>query len=81
LLSILLKPLPDEYSNLETKPIGDDMTTPLKREEIDAKLAATEARGETSFVELSGKMDRIIDAVGRSSTELGEINQRIESVN
>jgi cell division protein FtsL len=33
------------------------------REEIDAKLAAAEARTETRFTELSGKMDRMADSI------------------
>jgi len=33
------------------------------REEIDAKLAAAEARTETRFTELNGKMDRLADSI------------------
>ena len=33
------------------------------REEIDAKLAAAEARTETRFTELSGKIDRLADSI------------------
>lgn len=39
------------------------MSTPT-REEIDAKLAASEARNETRFVEIAGKLDRIADSIG-----------------
>jgi hypothetical protein len=38
------------------------MTDPT-REEIDAKLAAVEARTETRFTELSGKIDRLADSI------------------
>jgi hypothetical protein len=58
----------DDYSTLNVETVGEKMTTPT-REEIDAKLAAAEARTETRFVELSGKMERIIDAVDRSNAE------------
>jgi hypothetical protein len=47
---------------------GAKMADPT-REEIDAKLASVEARTETRFVELSGKIDRVIDAIGRSNTD------------
>jgi hypothetical protein len=40
----------------------DDLMSP-SREEIDAKLATVEARAETRFVELSGKLDRIAEAL------------------
>jgi hypothetical protein len=66
----------DNYSSLTIQTPGETMTTPT-REEIDAKLATAEARAETRFVELSGKIDRIIDAVGRSSIELQSVNKRI----
>jgi hypothetical protein len=58
----------DDYSSVNVNTGGDDMTTPT-REEMDAKLAAVEARTETRFVELSGKMERIIDAVNRSNDD------------
>jgi hypothetical protein len=38
------------------------------REEIDAKIAAVDARVETRFVELAGKIDRIADAVNIERT-------------
>jgi hypothetical protein len=34
-----------------------------RREEIDAKLATVEARTETRFTELSGKIDRLADSI------------------
>jgi hypothetical protein len=54
------------------------------REEIDAKLAAAEARSETRFVELSGKIDRLADTVGSLRTavtqELGYLRTEMASV-
>jgi len=46
-----------------TKQSEDSMAEPT-REEFDAKLAVVEARSETRFMELSGKIDRVVDAVG-----------------
>ncbi len=41
---------------------GRFMSDPT-REEIDAKLAVVEARTETRFTELSGKIDRMADSI------------------
>ena len=57
----------DDYSTFDVKTVGEEMTTPS--EEIDLKLAVVEARTETRFVELSGKIDRMIDAVDRSNSD------------
>ena len=44
------------------------------REEIDAKLAAAEARTETRFTELSGKIDRLADSIAVFASAIrGEI--------
>ena len=65
----------DDYSHLIVKTVGEEMTTPTREEidsklgAVDLKLAAVEARTETRFVELSGKIDRIIDAVDRSNSD------------
>jgi hypothetical protein len=62
---------------------GASMAGPT-REEIDAKLATVEARTETRFTELSGKIDRVIDAVGRANSDFvrvsGEIRTEIQTV-
>jgi hypothetical protein len=42
--------------------VGAAMTDPT-REEFDAKLATVEARTETRFVELGGKIDRVGDSI------------------
>jgi hypothetical protein len=59
------------FINTPTAP-GDVMADPT-REEIDAKLATVEARTETRFMELSGKMDRIADSIGSLRGEIGDI--------
>lgn len=43
-------------------PAGDAMADPT-REEFDAKLATVEARAETRFTELGGKIDRVADSI------------------
>lgn len=58
----------DDFSR-EFSTNGADMAE-LTREELDAKLATVEARTETRFVELSGKIDRVADAVTTLSTKL-----------
>jgi hypothetical protein len=42
------------------------------REEIDAKIAASEARSETKIARLEGKMDILIEKVGASTTAIRE---------
>ena len=46
-----------------TETQGVKMADPT-REEIDAKLAAVEARIETRLVGIDGKLDRIVDQIG-----------------
>lgn len=59
------------------------MAEPPSREEIDAKLEATEARSEARFAQLTGtldvrfasldnKLDRLVDTVGRLSAGVDE---------
>lgn len=50
-------------SEIKSVNITSNKMPEVSREEIDAKLATVEARVETRFVELSGKLDRIGDAV------------------
>jgi hypothetical protein len=45
----------------------------MTREEIDAKLATVEARTETRFVELSGKLDRVVDSISSLRGEVGAV--------
>ena len=53
-------------SIISSDPVSDNMADQTQ-ELVDAKLAAVEARGETRFAELSAKIDRLADAVERSS--------------
>lgn len=48
------------------------------REEIDAKLAAVEARTETHFVELSGKIDRIADSINNLTSAVTTIKSEVK---
>jgi hypothetical protein len=54
------------------------------REEIDAKLAVVEARAETRFVELGGKMDRVADSIesfkGTVTAELAGVRTELATV-
>ena len=62
---------------------GVAMTDPT-REEFDAKLATVEARTETRFVELGGKMDRVGDSITAFSStmtsELGGVKSELTTV-
>ncbi len=52
----------------------------VTREEIDAKLATAEARGETRLAELNGKLDRVLDAVGSFNQKSGDLRQEVHSL-
>lgn len=56
----------------------------MTREEIDAKLATVEARTETRFVELSGKIDRVMDSISavgsHVSDEIGFVKGELAAV-
>lgn len=43
------------------------------REEMNAKLEATEARLEVRFVQIDGKLDRLVDKLGGLSGLLGDV--------
>jgi hypothetical protein len=43
------------------------------REEIDAKLAAVEARTETRFTELNGKIDRLADSISVLRSDIADV--------
>lgn len=50
-------------------PMADDVT----REELNAKLETVEARTETRFMELSGKMDRVADSISSLRSEVSAV--------
>lgn len=56
----------------------------ITREEIDAKLETAAAKAEIRFVELSGKIDRVVDAINtvgdRVSNELGVVKTELGAV-
>jgi hypothetical protein len=60
--------------------VGAAMTDPT-REEFDAKLATVEARTETRFVELGGKIDRVGDSItvlsSTMTSELGGVKSEL----
>lgn len=48
------------------------------REEIDAKLATVEARTETRFVELSGKIDRVADSISVLANSVSTVRTEVK---
>jgi non-ribosomal peptide synthetase component E (peptide arylation enzyme) len=50
------------------------------REEIDAKLAAVEARTETRFTELNGKIDRLADSISALGSTVASLKSDIADV-
>jgi hypothetical protein len=59
---------------------GDIMSDPT-REEFDAKLATVEARTETRFVELSGKVDRVGDAINALTLAVTTVRTEVKEDN
>jgi hypothetical protein len=59
------------FLNDEIPASKESMMSEMTREEIDAKLDRVEARAETRFVELSGKIDRLSDLVTSMTTNVG----------
>jgi len=51
------------------------------REEFDAKLATVEARTETRFVELSGKIDRVGDAINALTSAVTTVRTEVKEDN
>ena len=65
----------------EVTGMADD---PITRSELSAHLDAVEARTETRFVELSGKIDRVVDSIasmrGEVSARLGQVERELTTV-
>lgn len=69
-----VEPPPSSQNSLAAPPVqpkGNKMAT--ERELVDAKLEAAEARTETRFVELTGKIDRLSDMVTNLATQVGNV--------
>jgi len=49
------------------------------REEIDARLSLVEARGETRFAEISGKLDRVTDSIAHLGSGLKKDVEGLEN--
>jgi hypothetical protein len=69
----------------DASPIQGDVMADPTREEFDAKLATVEARTETRFIELSGKIDRLSDAVSTFAsnvrTQLADTRKEVHEEN
>jgi methyl coenzyme M reductase beta subunit len=65
-------------SQLNPGDVGRKMDA-MTREEMDARLEAAEARSETRFVELSGKLDRLGEILTGDHGVLSQMNSlRVE---
>ncbi len=53
----------DPQISVPPSPVRPEVMAEPTREEIDAKLATIEARTETRFTELSGKIDRVANSI------------------
>jgi hypothetical protein len=65
----------------EVKESGERAMSDITREELDAKLAAAEARTQTRFVELSAKSDRVADSIDRIGADFVRVAKEIKEDN
>lgn len=66
--------------NKSTAAVVTPVVADLNREEINARLETVEAKAETRFVELSGKLDRIADSIQTLSGEVGRLGKEVTEV-
>ena len=62
---------------INVMPSNDELSEKL----IDQKLATVEARTETRFVELSGKLDRVADSISSLTTAVSTVRSEVEEEN
>jgi hypothetical protein len=67
----------EAHINLD-KPQDDETMAGPTREEIDAKLAVVEARTETRFVELTGKLDRVADSIATLAHSVSNVRSEVK---
>jgi hypothetical protein len=67
------------FLNDEIPASKESKMSDMTREEIDAKLDRVEARAETRFVELSGKIDRLSDLVTSMTMNVSTMTTNIGS--
>jgi hypothetical protein len=53
----------------------------MTREEVDAKLESVEARTETRFMELGGKIDRVADSITNLTTAVTAVKTEVKEDN
>jgi predicted transcriptional regulator len=76
-LDDLLRRLDKNKRRAISEPMSD-----MTREEIDAKIAASEARGDTKFAHVDGRLDAVIGKLDDLRLQLSEVamdNQRTRS--
>src|SRR5579871_2784969 len=60
-------------------PLGDHMAD-VSKEVLDLTIKTVEADAKTRFVELSSKIDRVIDALERNNKELKTVHEELKTV-
>lgn len=67
----------NRYTSPSAAADHDQMAT--DREYVDLKLEASEARAETRFVELNGKLDRLIEIAGSTRADLDLVRTEVRN--
>ncbi|MBB2963764.1 hypothetical protein [Methylobacterium sp. R2-1] len=65
---------------LEVETAKADSRMATDREYTDLKLEAAEARGEARFIELNGKLDRIIDSLSATANSLSTAREEARAL-
>lgn len=62
------------------QPFSPSASTPFDERLLDAKLEAVEARTETKFAQLLGKIDLLVQGVGDLKSEVSKLDGKIGEV-
>ncbi|WP_158020070.1 hypothetical protein [Methylorubrum extorquens] len=76
-LNDMLRQLDKKEGELKTGTIGSMASD---REYVDLKLEATEARTEARFVEMNGKLDRILDSFSTANANISDTKGELQAL-
>nr|WP_129545695.1 hypothetical protein [Methylorubrum zatmanii] len=76
-LTDMLRRLDDKESE---RRIGATSSMASDREYVDLKLEATEARTEARFVEMNGKLDRILDSFSAANANISDAKSEVQAL-
>lgn len=75
-----VKPMTQQTPYTPASKVQSHPTASLDERLVDAKLEAVEARTETKFAQLIGKMDMIVEKLGAVSVDIGALKTSVAEV-